>query len=364
MRSLRVALASLCAALPAAHAQATVGPSGLSASIDSIVRTDLLARGATSVSIVITRGNETLVARTWGLADVEARRPADRATAYRLGSMSKQFTAALLLRQVERGKLSLGDSIGRYLTGLKPEWTGRTVEQLLNHTSGLPRDFREVKRVGENLPTDSLIALAARTTAPTAPAGSTFIYSNTGYMLLAALVEKLYGKSYGDVLRDEIARPLGLTTIGWCGDLEAAGRVAKGYVVGAGGTVGAAMYLHPSQLLAGGVCSNAADIATWNRALHGGKVVSAASYLAMTTPRGVAATRSVPYGFGMYVRGTPGGGKVIVTDGATPGFANENVWYPAESLSITMLTNTSGPVSADANLTEAMGRLVLATPVR
>jgi CubicO group peptidase (beta-lactamase class C family) len=174
-------------------------------------------------------------------------------------------------------------------------------------------------------------------------------------------VEKLYGTSYATALRNEIAQPLGLSTLGWCGDTEPRGG-AKGYLRAPNGSVGLAPFLHPSQMLSGGVCSNAGDIARWNRALHGGKVVSAAAYAAMTTPRGVAATRSVPYGLGLYVRETTGGEKVIVHDGATPGYAGENVWYPAESLSVTMLYNTSPQLGADRNLTEEMGAIVLGRP--
>ena len=363
--SLRIVSASLLAAnvlacVPSSPPSPQVAPNAgrFYVAIDSVVQADVLGRGVTGVSIVIARGDQTLLERSWGFADVEAKRPVDASTTFRLGSMSKQFTAALLLKQVDRGRLALTDTIGRYLTGLKPEWTGLVIEQLLNHTSGVPREFREPKRIAEQLPSDSLLAMAARSTAPTAKPGTAFIYSNTGYMLLGALVEKLYGTSYAAALRDEIARPLGLSTIGWCADTESRGG-AKGYLRAPNGTVGLAPYLHPSQMLSGGICSSAGDIARWNRALHGGKVVSAASYAAMTTPRGVAATRSVPYGFGLYVRETEGGEKVIVHDGATPGYAGENVWYPAESLSVTMLYNTSPQLGADLNLTEVMGRIAL-----
>jgi CubicO group peptidase (beta-lactamase class C family) len=365
------ALASVLAALPLAatssplHAQpAGPGSARLAARIDSIVQAEVLARGVSSVQIVITRGDEVLLDRAWGIADAAAQRPADAATTYRLGSMAKQFTAALVLRLVDGGRLSLNDSIGRYLAGLKPEWNGLTIEQLLNHTSGVPRDYRQMSRAAEPLPVDSLIAMAARSQAPTAPAGTTFIYSNTGYMLLGALVEKLHGKSYREVLRDEIARPLGLASLGWCGDTEAGKGAAKGYYRAPDGTTGTAPYIHPSQMLgSGGICSNAGDVARWNRALHGGRVLSAASYAAMITPHGVAASRSVPYGLGVYVRETPGGGTVIVHDGLTPGYVAENVWYPAEFLSVTMLTNTTTPaLGADSNLTEAIGRIVLGRP--
>jgi CubicO group peptidase (beta-lactamase class C family) len=337
-------------------------PSRLSASVDSIIQADLISKGATSASLVITQNGKTLLERTYGFADVATQKKADKTTAYRLGSMTKHITAALLLKVADAGVLSLNDTIGKYVAGLKPEWNRRTIEQLLNHTSGLPREFRDPSNVGTYKSTDSLVAQAASVNAPTADAGTKFIYSNTGYMLLAAVVEYIYGSDYGTTVRDEIARPLGLKSLGWCGDMEDSGRVAKGYIKPPNDTLRPAPYIHPSQLLAGGLCSNAADIAKWNNALHTGQILSDELYKAMTTPRGIAATAPVPYGFGMYVRETPGGGKVLLTDGATPGYSNENVWYPAEKLSITLLTNTSGPLGADTNLTEAIGRIVLGRP--
>ncbi|HEX8212201.1 MAG TPA: serine hydrolase domain-containing protein [Longimicrobium sp.] len=362
-RPIRIALASLLA-LPFAspiHAQRP-SPERFAASIDSFVQAEVLARGITGVSLVVARGDEPPIERSWGLADTATQRRADNSTAYRIGAISKQFTAALLLKQVDRGRLSLNDTIGHYLAGLKPVWNRITIEQILNHTGALPRDWRVMSRAGDDMPRDSLFAMAARATAPRWPAGAGFAYSDTGYMLLAVLVEKLYGKSYGDVLRDEIARPLGLATLGWCGDREVAGRVAKAYHRTPAGTLVAAPYIHPSQMLAGGICSSAGDIARWNRALHGGKVLSAASYAAMITPRGAAATAAVPYGLGLYVRPTPGGGTVIVHDGTSPGYTGENVWYPAEGLSVTMFTNTTGRLSSDINLTEAIGRIALGRP--
>jgi CubicO group peptidase (beta-lactamase class C family) len=276
--------------------------------------------------------------------------------------MTKHITASLLLRKIEQGKLSLNDSLGQYLKGLKPEWNGIRIEQVLNHTSGLPNDFRDINDVGSYRSTDSLIALAVRSPRPTLPAGTKFVYSNTGYMLLAALVEKLYGESYGEVVHNEIAVPLGLKTIGWCGDMEPRGIVAKGYMKLPNDTLKPPPYIHPSQLLAGGLCSNAVDIAKWNNALYNDKILSAASFTAMTTPRGIAAINSVPYGFGMYIRSALTGERVLLTDGSTPGYANENVWYPSEKLGITLLTSTSGPLGADTNLTEKIGAIVLGHP--
>jgi CubicO group peptidase (beta-lactamase class C family) len=357
-RTFRVVIASLLAVAPAvAAAQAqeariargpVSGPrpsaTALAALADSLVKTQLLAQGVPSVSVVVTRGGETLLQRAWGMADAAGGRAADPNTVYAIGSNSKQFTAALVLRLVERGRLRLGDSIGRHLSGLRPEWRAITIEQLLNHTSGLQRSYVDRSRIEANLPGDSLIAQAARDTMASRP-GTAFLYSNTGYMLLGVLVEKLYGKSYGAALRDEIARPLGLAALRSCGEV-AAGSGASGYVRSPEGTLSPPPAVHPSQQLgAGGVCSTAADLAKWNRALHGGRVLSEASYRAMTTPRGAAVAQD--YGFGLSVGPAPWGGPAITHGGQdVTGFVSEHGWYPADSLSVTLLYNVYPRVAA------------------
>jgi D-alanyl-D-alanine carboxypeptidase len=119
------------------------------ARVDSMARAYMAEKGPASMSIAISRGTELLVQRAWGVSDVRSRRPVTERSVYKIGSVSKQFTAALVLRQVERGRIALGDSIGRYLvSGLRPEWRAITIEQLLNHTGGLPRDLTREGNVG------------------------------------------------------------------------------------------------------------------------------------------------------------------------------------------------------------------------
>jgi CubicO group peptidase (beta-lactamase class C family) len=290
-----------------------------------------------SVSVVVTRGNETLVERAWGLADVSSGRKAEPPTTYEVASLSKQFTAALVLKLVDRGRLSLGDTLGRFFDGLKPEFRGITVEQLLNHTSGLKGDFRgsPEQMAARPITRDSLVALAARDTLATKP-GTKYIYSNTGYMFAGAIVEKLSGKSYAEALRDEIARPLGLKSLARCTTDKSGG--AESYVRSAREKPRPVPSFHPSVTLGnGGVCTTAGDLARWNRALHGGRVLSETSYRAMTTPRGAASAGN--YGLGLYVRPEPWGTKVILHGGTTAGYSAANLWYPADSISVTVLYN-------------------------
>ena len=325
----------------------------LATRVDSIVRADILPRGFPSVSITVTRGGKTLLERAWGVANVATGQQADPSTTYRIGSVSKQFTAALVLKLVDRGKLALSDSIGRHLSGLRPEWKSITIEQLLNHTSGLPRDFLDLTRVRENLSGDALIAMAARDSLVSKP-GTTYAYSNTGYMLLGNVVEKVYGKPYATVLHDEIAKPLGLSSLTVCDDV-ASGHASTGYIRGSDAKIGPPNYQHISQSLGdGGICASASDIAKWNYALHNGRVLSATSYAAMTTPRGAAKS----YGFGLSVRKASWGSPAIVHEGVTNGFSSHNGWYPAESLSVTLLYNAR-PRLDDAPMADFVGLIAL-----
>ena len=345
-RHFRAAMtAALSTALPfsagAAQSPQQLSKDVVAARVDSMARAYMAAKGPASMSVAISRGSETLVQRAWGVADITTKRPATVATIYKIGSVSKQFTAVLLLKQVERGKLALTDSIGRYLTtGLRPEWRPLIIEQILNHTSGLQNDLTREGRPEDEVSSDTMIAWAARDTMVFAP-GTRQAYSNVGYLLLGALVEKLYDKPYGEAVRDEIARPLGLRTLGWCTDPRKDTTVATGHEYLGPGNLQPAPFAHPSKSLgAGGLCASAGDLAVWNRALHGGRVLSPDSYSAMITPRGA----SKAYGFGLQlsVQPAPWSARVIYHLGGIMGFSAENAWIPAESLSVTVLYNSIG----------------------
>lgn len=320
------------------------------------VKTRILAQGVPSVSVAVMRDGKMLLQRAWGLANVDKALEADAATTYPIASVSKMFTAALVLKQVDRGRLSLNDSIAKHLTGLKPEFHAITIEQLLNHTSGLPNDYRAPARRLERRSPEELLAMIAATTLATEP-GRAYVYSNTGYALLGLLIEKAYGKSYGAVLRDEIARPLGLT-LAQCAEPRPG--EATGYMRTPDGKIGPPPGLHYSQLLGvGGVCASAGDLVRWMHALNTGRVLSASSHTAMTTPRGAAVADD--YGLGLYVRPRAWGDKAIVGGGVTTnGFVAELHWYPEKATATAMLYNVAPRVPGVADL---LPRLVLGVPL-
>ena len=322
-------------------AQSTQPPSKevVAARVDSMARAYMAEKGPASMSVAISRGSEMLIQSAWGVADITTGRPATVGSVYKIGSVSKQFTAVLLLKRVERGKLALTDSLGEYLTtGLRPEWRPLIIEQLLNHTAGMQNDLKREGRPEEEVSTETMIAWAARDTMSSAP-GVKYAYSNVGYLLLGALVEKLYGKPYGVALQEEIARPLGLKTLGWCTEPGKDTPVVTGHQYLGPGKLEVSAYAHPSKSLgAGGLCSSAGDLAAWNQALHGGRVLSPASYAAMITPRGA----SRGYGFGLQTTTTAWGARAIYHLGGIIGFSAQNAWFPAESLSVTVLFNSIG----------------------
>nr|MDQ3070976.1 serine hydrolase [Acidobacteriota bacterium] len=325
--------------------------------VAAIVKSEILAQGVPSVSVAVMRDGKMLLERAWGVADIEKNAGASNTTTYPVGSLTKQFTAALVLKQVDRGRLALTDPIGKHLAGLTAEAGTMTIEQLLNHTSGLKRAIVDPESRFENMSVDSLLTKAVRDKLETKP-GTTFAYSNAGYTVLGVLVEKLYGTSYAAALHDEIASPLQLTTLSKCAEPKPG--EAPGYMRAPGAKPGPPLGVHHSQSLgAGGICATAADLVTWTHALHTGRVLSPASYQAMITPRGAAIASK--YGFGLSVGPAPWGQMVIDHGGQSlTGHTAELNWYPQHSLAVALLYNAYPRVPG---VSDIVPRLVLGVPL-
>jgi D-alanyl-D-alanine carboxypeptidase len=361
MRPLWIALLMLTPTLLSGQAL----PSAQRASrvIDSLARAFIADTSSPSVAVAVVRGGDTLAMRAWGMANLELGVAATSKSVYRIGSVTKQFTAAAVMQLLEQGKLQLDDSIATWLPSLPLAWRGVTVRQLLNHTSGIPSytDIGEGwrRRWGEEMPPDSLVAMTASAPMWFAP-GTKWQYDNSGYVLLGMLIEKLTGRSWGDDLEARFAIPLGLGDTRNClNDLIIPRRVT-GYSRDKSGW-GNAPYLAMSQpYAAGAMCSTIGDLTKWNRALHGGKVVSPASYQMMITATGAAASSALKYGFGLG-RDSIAGRLIITHGGGIHGFITGNIWIPSAELSITVLTNSgSAPVET---LLKQLTRVALGLPL-
>jgi CubicO group peptidase (beta-lactamase class C family) len=358
----RLVLGIVCTlACPALLGAQTPPAATVAQTVDSLARAFVAQRGAPSVAIAVVRGGEPIVMKGWGKADLENDVAATEHSLYRIGSVTKQFTAAAVMQLVDQGKVRLTDSIGAHLPTLPAAWRGVTVRQLLNHTSGIPSytDVGEAwrRRWGEEMSPDSLVALTAARPLTFAP-GSSWRYDNSGYVVLGMLIEKVAGRPWGVDIEERFIKPLGLTETLNCLTSPVVPRRVHGYAPEGAGWMNAAYLAMTQPYAAGALCSSVYDMARWNRALHTGHLVTPASYALMTTPDGAAAARN--YGFGLG-RDSLGGHAVITHNGGIHGFSSDNAWVPDAELSITVLTNSGSGRAGD--LLRQVMRAALGVPL-
>ncbi|MBK6493708.1 MAG: beta-lactamase family protein [Gemmatimonadetes bacterium] len=361
-RSIRLAVLVVLLAQPLT-AQTLPKPAAVRRIADSLAAAFVTSGGAPSVAVAMVRGTDTLAFGAWGKADLENSVAATTRSVYRIGSVTKQFTAAAVMQLVEQGRIAVDDSIGAQLPTLPAAWRGVTIRQLLNHTSGIPSytDLGQpwFRRFAEEMTPDTLVALTAAKPLDFAP-GTKWKYNNTGYVVLGMLIEKLTGHAWAADMRERFAVPYGLDDTQACLTAPVIFRRVHGYEREKTAWINT-VFLHMSQpYAAGSMCSTIGDLTKWNAALHGGKVVSAASYEMMTTPSGAAATGALPYGFGLG-RAMMGERVVITHGGGIPGFITSNAWIPSLQLSITVLTN-SGSAKPD-DLMRMLARAAVGAPL-
>jgi D-alanyl-D-alanine carboxypeptidase len=330
---------------------------------DSLITAYMATNNSPSVAVAVVRGTDTIAFVAKGMADLEMGVAATPAHRYRIGSVTKQFTAAAVLQLAEQGKLGLDDAIGTHLSSLPSAWHAVTVRQLLNHTSGIP-SYTEIgaawfSRWDQELTPDSLVALTADKPMDFAP-GTNWKYNNTGYVILGMLIEKHAGRSWGADLQERFAKPLGLGSTMECATAPIIPRRVRGYEPGERGWINTPHLPMSHPYAAGAMCSTIGDLVTWNRALHGGKVLTPSMYVAMTTPSGVAAKPEHRYGFGIG-SGPFHGATLIAHGGGINGFITANGVIPEHQLSVTVLTN-SGRADPE-RLMRNLARAAIGAPV-
>jgi len=290
-------------------------------------------------TVLVARDGTVVLDKAYGSANVEWDIPNTPTTKFRLGSITKQFTAASILLLDERGTLKIDDTIRTYLADVPASWNGITVHNLLTHTSGILNftalpEYRTVKLSAT--PVDTVIATVRDKPLDFAP-GERMSYSNTGYLVLGSIIEKVTGGSYGTFVLDNIFTPLGMQDSGYDSNTAVIARRASGYVRGPNGLSNAG-YVHMSiPHAAGALYSTSADLLKWEQALFAGKVVSPASLQKMTTPF------KNDYAFGLTSREDKGR-RVIWHNGGIDGFNTSMAFYPESKTAVIVLSNVNGPV--------------------
>ena len=330
----------------------------LAAKVDTIAQAAMAAEHIPGLSIAVLRGADTVVLRGWGYANVELRAPATPQTVYRLGSITKQFTALAILQLVEQGRLTLDDTLQRFVPNFPTPGRHVTIRQLLNHTSGIPsytsigRTWQDKMRL--DLSHDSLLALV-KDRAPDFAPGERFLYDNTGYYLLGMVIESASGQSYAQYLAQHEFAPLGLAATSYCETRPVIADRAQGYQVDSSGAVANADFISMSQpFAAGSLCSTVLDLLTWQRALAGDRLVRPGGYAMMSTPGRLNNGNATGYGFGLGAS-TANGHRQIGHGGGINGFSTQLSAYPDDSLTVVVLAN-----SEDANTTRIAQRIARA----
>lgn len=360
MHTLVLALAALPSPSFLAEPPALVRPragSELEAAVDRCVAEHLARPGAVGLSLAIARRGEIVLAKGYGRADLEFDVPADASTCFRIGSVTKQFTAALVMKLVERQQLSLDDDLSKWVPEFPLQGKRVSLRQLLHHTSGIPSytDLGDewTSKWPLELSHEELLALVKDKPFDFEP-GTRWAYDNTGYYLLGMVLEKASAKSYADLLRDEIARPLGLERTRRDSNVDLIQNRAQGYAWREEGEKGELVNDQPYGTnqpgAAGFLLSTARDLVAWSTALAGGKVVSKESLALMTTPAVLPDGKGTGYGFGLMIDEFEGR-KRISHGGGIFGFNSLLAWFPAEDVHVAVISNgealSSNRVAAD-----------------
>jgi CubicO group peptidase (beta-lactamase class C family) len=318
-------------------AAAPAAAQDLKASMDAYVQAHV-AVNHFSGAVLVARGGQVIFEKGYGPADAEWNVPNSPQTKFRLGSVTKQFTAAAILLLQEQGKLSVQDPVCRFLAPCPEAWAPITVHHLLTHTSGIPNltDFPDYRStMGLPSPAAKTIDRFSGKPLEFVP-GSTFKYSNSGYIVLGLIVEKASGMPYAAFLSERILKPLQMNDTGYDDPAVVLSRRASGYALDGERLRNAAFIDMTVPGGAGALYSTVEDLLKWDQALYTDRLLAAASREAMFTPfkqnyaYGWTVTAPSPATFGR---------RQIAHGGGINGFATYIARFPDDKVTVVVLSN-------------------------
>jgi CubicO group peptidase (beta-lactamase class C family) len=307
------------------------------AKVDEFVRAEMQKQKIPGVSLAIVKDGQIVYAKGYGLANVEHNVAVKPETVFQSGSIGKQFTAAAVMLLVEEGKISLDDKINKYFVDAPTTWSGITVRHLLTHTSGMgdyPRDFD----LRADYTEDELYKKIKSAPLAFQP-GERWAYSNLGYVTLGILINKVSGKFYGDFLQERVFKPLGMMTARIISEADIIPNRAAGYRL-VKGEIKNHEWVSPSvnTTADGALYLTVYDMAKWDAALYGEKLLKKTSLEQMWTPVKLNDGKTHPYGFG-WLLNEINGKRIVEHGGAWQGFKAFIARYPDEKLTVVVFAN-------------------------
>ena len=289
-------------------------------------------------SVLVAQNGKILLDKGYGFANLEWEVPNTPTTKFRLGSITKQFTAASILLLEERGKLKVEDPVKKYMPDAPAAWDKITIFHVLTHTSGIPSftSFPDYATKQAQAMTPQQLVDWFKDKPLEFEPGTKWNYSNSGYVLLGYLIEKISGQTYADFVQQNIFTPLGMKDSGYDSNSALIAHRASGYTPGKNGIENTGFINMSIPLSAGALYSTTEDLLRWEEGLFGGKVLKPESLAKMITPFKNA------YAFGLGVR-TQLGHKIITHNGGIDGFNTCLAYYPDDKLVVAVLANLNGP---------------------
>lgn len=324
---------------------ASSAPKSLGERIETLVEGHIEKRKAVGASVGVAKGNQVLFAGGFGFADRGEEIAAGKETVYRIGSITKQFTAAGILLLEKDRKLQLDDRLDKHV----PEFPAEkeiTLRHLLNHTSGI-KSFTSLPSypllMGQAVTHEDILGRFRDLPLEFEP-GTRYRYSNSGYYLLGMVIENVSGMKYDEFLRKRIFEPLKMTASGYEKAEKPLPNQAKGYRAWLGGTWPAKAQHMSQPFSAGALISSVEDMIRWQRALVEGELFPKKNFERMTTRGKLNNGKTINYGLGIQVR-VRGGKPVFHHGGGISGFRSELYYEPAGDYTIVALAN-SGQANA------------------
>jgi len=315
-------------------------PDKLTGAIDGAVVDATRDATFVGLSVAVAKDDVVVFARGYGLAEAEHGVAADEDTMFRIGSITKQFTAAAVCRLVERFELDLDENLDTYDVAFPVQGRSVTLRHLLTHTSGIPSytDFEAWRRTGPLELTHEELLGQVRDKPFQFEPGTAFNYNNTGYYLLGVVLERVTGDTYSDHLHGTLFGPLGLARTRYDSNADLIPNRAQGYRMVDGRLANDEPIGLSQPGAAGALASTARDLVAWDVALRTGKVVEPATYAEMTTPYMLANATEVPYGLGLFLNDR-NGARCVSHGGGIHGFNSILAHYPDAGISIAVLSN-------------------------
>jgi CubicO group peptidase (beta-lactamase class C family) len=320
----------------------------LIAFIDSVAMAPIVAGQVSGIGIAVVRGNDTLIVKGYGKANLELDVPMAPNAIFEIGSITKQFTGVAIMQLVEQGKLSLDDEITKYVN-IDVKGRRVTIRRLLDHTSGMPNytDFPEFGLLmAHELPRDTLLRLIEKRPFDFEP-GERERYNNSAFFLLGLVIEKVSGEPYVDYVQRHLFTPAGMTSASYCSERDVRRGKTSGYEWDAKRKtlVQHSALSHVWPYAAGSLCSSTADIVRWNGVLHRtNTLLKPSTYTQFMTPDTLNSGKRIAYSKGLGQRELFGQ-RVYAHSGGINGWTTHNMYFPGEQLSVVVFFNTSGLVA-------------------